>query len=94
MYVSSFTLIPILSSYSLILTIYLCIRHGIDSPREPEDLFLFARNPSLVTFEAVYPVDSPASIKTIRCLQCSEGKLSERHRLFDINGVKDHISAK
>ena len=95
-YVSSFTLtypspVPI---HCFSLFIYLFIRHGINSPREPEDLFLFTRNSSLPTFEASYEVNSPASTKTIRCLKCAKGKPAEKDRLFDINGVKNHLSAK
>ena len=69
--------------HSLFLTIYL---FGIDSPREPEDLFLFTRNPSFDTFEARYLVDAPTSVK-IRCLLCDNVKPSEQNRL-DINGMK------
>src|ERR1700704_3381552 len=43
------------------------IRHGIDLPREPEDLILFERNSFLLTFEAGDLVDSPASVKKVRC---------------------------
>lgn len=98
-YVSSFSLIypspvPI---HQFLLFIFLFIRHGIDTPREPEDLFFFTRNQSLVTFEAGYTVDkrtSTSCVKTIRCLQCAKGKPSEQNRLFDIHGVKSHLSAK
>jgi len=72
-------------------------RHGIGSPREPEDLFLFSRNPDLDVFEVGYPVEAPvshASQKTVHCLQCAEGKPSERQRLFDVGGVKSHLGAK
>ena len=80
------------------MTIY-SFRHGIESPCEPEDLFFFTRNPSFVTFEAGYPVDSPPAgsatiVKTIRCMECATGKLSEQQRLFDVGGVRSHLSAK
>jgi len=71
-------------------------RHGIDSPGEPEDLFLFSRSPSLDAFEVCYPVEAPASqkTKTVRCLQCAKGKPSQQQGLFDVNGVKNHLGAK
>ena len=78
----------------------LFIRHGINLPREPEDLFLFARNQYRDTFEASYPVDPPSSttpnniLKNIRCLQCASGKLAEQRRLFDLGGVRNHLAAK
>ncbi|KIM37065.1 hypothetical protein M413DRAFT_448779 [Hebeloma cylindrosporum] len=70
--------------------------HGIESPREPDDLFFFERIPPRLAFEAGYPVDPPGSSswKTIRCLECAGGKPSERERLFDLDGVKNHIGAK
>jgi hypothetical protein len=33
-------------------------------------------------------------VKTILCMQCANGKQSERNRLFDIGGVKSHLSVK
>ena len=72
------------------------IRHGIGSSREPEDLFLFTRNPSGNAFEASYIVDAPAPAtnKTVLCMQCANGKPTERDRLFDVGGVMNHLSAK
>jgi hypothetical protein len=77
----------------------LFIRHGINLPREPEDLFLFARHQIRDTFEASYPAEPPASaapniLKVIHCLKCASGKLAEQQRLFDLGGVKSHLLAK
>jgi hypothetical protein len=62
----NFTYVPI-SVLSLVTT-YLSYlpRHEINSPREPEDLFLFTRKHYNDGFEASYPVDTPSSIA--RCL--------------------------
>jgi hypothetical protein len=97
-YVSSFYTYLFWSCPLFSLFISLFISHRIDSSREPEDLFLFKRNPSLVTSKGRrYIVDAPASttcVKTILCMQCANGKQSERNRLFDIGGVKSHLSVK
>lgn len=49
--------IPQFRPDSLSLADYLS-RHWIDSPRQPDDLFLFERPSSHDTFEASYPVES------------------------------------
>lgn len=41
-------------------------RHGIHSPREPEDLFIFARKEYHQPFEARYWVEPSKKVKTIR----------------------------
>jgi hypothetical protein len=58
--------IPVLSpvtTYSSYL-----LRHEINSPREPEDLFLLTRKHYNDSFEASYPVEPPSSMVTDRCL--------------------------
>ena len=53
-------LLVLMPVWSYLLTLTTCLsRHGINSPHEPEDLFLFAPNQDRENFVATYPVEPP-----------------------------------
>jgi len=64
---STYVSIPVLSPVTTYLS-YLP-RHEINSPREPEDFFLFTRKQSHDAFQASYPVDPPSVVETVHCLK-------------------------
>ena len=93
-YVISFTLIPVPRF------IYLFIRHGIDSPREPEDLFFFSRTHPRDIFEASYPVKLSEEYRwfdpnsSVFCLECASSKSFESCRQLSLIDVKRHLLVK
>jgi hypothetical protein len=79
-------------------------RHGISSPREPEDLFFLVRTHPREIFEASYPIEPPRKLskwrrqfdlnRTVFCLECASGKPWDRCRRFILDDVKRHLLAR
>ncbi|CAA7263078.1 unnamed protein product [Cyclocybe aegerita] len=76
--------------------------HNIDSPREPEDLFLLERHRLKDILEATYPAPSPVPLPVIpharargrHCICCGGGTPEERNRTFNLRGVLSHLAEK
>ncbi|KAJ3504221.1 hypothetical protein NLJ89_g8050 [Agrocybe chaxingu] len=81
---------------------HLKLTHSTDSPREPEDLFLFERHRPKDIFEATYPAPPPVPLPVIpharakgrHCVCCGGGTREERNRTFNLRGVLSHLAEK